>query len=172
VREKLLKRWTWLTATHPLRVMICKLVITILGAISVSRAGMDIRCPVLLPTNDPKAQEFEVIITGHKSASTFLVVVRGEEQQIKSFADAVTPEVIDNNLSQITIKKSLSPAIARLPSTIKLSQRQALLHVPVNIAASLIAPKTVFKDHASRKEFAGYQQNTIHTINRLVHLIW
>jgi hopanoid biosynthesis associated RND transporter like protein HpnN len=93
MREKLLKRWARFAATHPWRVIISMLIITVLAAVSASRIRMDMRWSDLLPMNDPKAREFDEIITEYKSASTFLIVVRGEEQQIKRFADAITPEI-------------------------------------------------------------------------------
>jgi len=93
MRELLLKRWARIAATHPWRVIICVLIIAVLAGVSASRIRMDMRWSDLLPMNDPKAREFDEIITEYKSASTFLIVVRGEEQQIKNFADAITPEI-------------------------------------------------------------------------------
>jgi hypothetical protein len=94
MRERLLRNWARFAATHPWRVIIGVLIITILAAVSASRIRMDMRWSDLLPMDDPKAREFDEIISEYKSASTFLVVVRGEEQQIKNFADAITPEIM------------------------------------------------------------------------------
>jgi predicted exporter len=93
MRERLLRNWARIAATHPWRVIIAVLIITVLAVFSASRIRMDMRWSDLLPMNDPKAREFDEIITEYKSASTFLIVVRGEEQQIKRFADAITPEI-------------------------------------------------------------------------------
>jgi hopanoid biosynthesis associated RND transporter like protein HpnN len=93
MREKLLRNWARIAATHPWRVITVVLIITVLAALSASRIRMDMRWSDMLPANDPKAREFDEIITEYKSASTFLIVVRGEEQQIKRFADAITPEI-------------------------------------------------------------------------------
>jgi len=93
MREKLLRYWARVAATHPWRVIICVLIVTVLAAVSASRIRMDMRWSDLLPMNDPKAREFDEIITEYKSASTFLIVVRGEEQEIKNFADAITPKI-------------------------------------------------------------------------------
>ncbi len=93
MRERLLRNWARIAATHPWQVIIVVLVITVLAVFSASRIRMDMRWSDLLPMNDPKAREFDEIITEYKSASTFLIVVRGEEQQIKRFADAITPEI-------------------------------------------------------------------------------
>jgi len=93
MRAKILRRWARFAATHPWRVIIAALIITVLAAVSASRIRLDMRWSDLLPMNDPKAREFDEIITEYKSASTFLIVVRGEEQKIKNFADAITPEI-------------------------------------------------------------------------------
>ncbi len=93
MRERLLKKWARIAATYPWYVILAVFIVTILAALSASRIRMDMRWSDMLPSNDPKASEFDEIITEYKSASTFLVVVRGEEQQIKRFADAITPEI-------------------------------------------------------------------------------
>ncbi len=106
MRERLLRNWARIAATHPWRVIIAVLIVTVLAAFSASRIRMDMRWSDLLPMNDPKASEFDKIITEYKSASTFLVVVRGEEQQIKRFADAITPEIgqLDQYFSRVDYK--------------------------------------------------------------------
>jgi predicted RND superfamily exporter protein len=95
MRERLLKKWARFAATHPWRVIIGLLVVAVFAAISASRITMEMRWSDLLPMNDPKAREFDEILTEYKSASTFLVVVRGEEQQIKQFADVIAPQILE-----------------------------------------------------------------------------
>jgi predicted RND superfamily exporter protein len=93
MRERLLRNWARIAASHPWRVIIAVLIVTVLAAFSAFRTRMDMRWSDLLPMNDPKAKEFDEIITEYKSASTFLIVVRGEEQQMKKFADAISPQI-------------------------------------------------------------------------------
>ncbi|MCK4941433.1 multidrug RND transporter, partial [candidate division WOR-3 bacterium] len=95
MRERLLKNWARFAATHPWRVIIALLIVAVLAAISASRITMEMRWSDLLPMDDPKAREFDEILTEYKSASTFLVVVRGEEQQIKRFADVIAPQILE-----------------------------------------------------------------------------
>ncbi len=94
MRERLLRSWARITASHPWRVIIGVLIVTVLAAISALQLRMDMRWSDLLPMNDPKAREFDEIITEYKSASTFLVVIRGEEQQMKQFADAIAQDIL------------------------------------------------------------------------------
>jgi len=93
MREKILRSWAGYAATHPWRIILGLIIVTVLATISASRIRMDMRWSDLLPMNDPKAREFDEIITEYKSASTFLIVVRGEEKQIKQFADEITPQI-------------------------------------------------------------------------------
>ncbi len=106
MRERLLKSWARFAATHPWRVIIGLLIIAVLAAISASRIKLEMRWSDLLPMNDPKAREFDEILTEYKSASTFMVVVRGEEQKIKQFADVVAPQILklDRYFSRVDYK--------------------------------------------------------------------
>ncbi len=93
MKEKLLQKWARFAATHPWRVIIALLVITALAAISASTIRMEMRWSDLLPMHDPAAQEFDKVLREYKSVSTIHIVVQGEEQQMKQFADAVVPEI-------------------------------------------------------------------------------
>ena len=93
MKEKILRKWARFAATHPWRVITALLVITVLAAISASTLRMDMRWSDLLPMHDPAAQEFDRILKEFKSASTIHIVVQGEEQQMKQFADAVVPQI-------------------------------------------------------------------------------
>ncbi len=93
MKEKLLKKWARFAATHPWWVIICVLVITILAALAASRNRMDMRWSDLLPMGDPVAQEFDRILKEYRSASTIHIVVKGEEQQMKQFAEAIAPRL-------------------------------------------------------------------------------
>jgi len=93
MREKLLKKWAHFAATHPWRVIIALLVVTVFALISASRIRMDMRWSDLLPMHDPMAQEFDRILKEYKSASTIHIVVQGQEHEIKQFAEAVAPKI-------------------------------------------------------------------------------
>jgi len=93
MKERMLKSWARFAAVHPWWVIGGLLVVTVLAAISASTLRMDMRWSDLLPMGDPMAQEFDRILKEYKSASTSIIVVRGEEQRIKQFADRVAPEI-------------------------------------------------------------------------------
>lgn len=93
MKEKLLRKWARFAATHPWLVIICVLVVTILAGLSASRIRMDMRWSDLLPMGDPVAQEFDRILKEYRSASTIHIVVKGEEQQMKQFAEVIAPRL-------------------------------------------------------------------------------
>ncbi len=88
-----MRKWARFAATHPWLVIVCVLVITILAALSASRIRMDMRWSDLLPMGDPVAQEFDRILKEYRSASTIHIVVKGEEQQMKQFAEVIAPRL-------------------------------------------------------------------------------
>ncbi len=93
MKEKLLRKWARFAAAHPWQVIIGVLVVTVLAALSASRIKMSMRWSDLLPMHDPAAQEFDRVLREYHSVSTIHIVVQGQEQQMKRFADAVVPQI-------------------------------------------------------------------------------
>ncbi|MCK4234236.1 MMPL family transporter, partial [candidate division WOR-3 bacterium] len=93
MKERMLKSWARFATVHPWWVIGGLLFMAIVGILLSSRLTMDMRWSDLLPMGDPMAQEFDRILKEYKSASTSIIVVRGEEQKIKQFADRVAPEI-------------------------------------------------------------------------------
>lgn len=93
MKEQLLRKWARFAATHPWWVISGLFVLVILSLISTLDLQMDMRWSDMLPEGDPMAQEFERIINEYKSASTILIVVQGDEQEIKRVADRIAPEI-------------------------------------------------------------------------------
>ena len=93
MKEKLLRKWARFAATHPWLVLGVILVITILAVLSAYDLRMDMRWSDMLPMGDPMAKEFDNIIQEYKSASTILIVVQGDELEIKQFADEIAPQI-------------------------------------------------------------------------------
>jgi predicted RND superfamily exporter protein len=93
MKEKLLRRWARIAASHPWWVISILLIVTVIAAISASTLKMDMRWSDLLPMGDPMAQEFDRILKEYRSASTIIIVVQGEEYQIKEFAEIIAPQI-------------------------------------------------------------------------------
>jgi len=93
MKERLLRKWARFASTHPWWVIGGMFILIILSLFSAQGLEMDMRWSDMLPEGDPMAEEFERIINEYRSASTILIVVQGEEQEIKEFADLIAPEI-------------------------------------------------------------------------------
>ncbi|MGB3341747.1 MAG: MMPL family transporter [bacterium] len=93
MKEKLLRKWARFAATHPWWVITGLLIATILSVWSAYDLRMDMRWSDMLPMGDPMAKEFDQILKEYKSTSTILVVIQGEELEIKQFADEIAPQI-------------------------------------------------------------------------------
>jgi len=91
MRERILSKWGEIATRYNGWVLLAALVVTI---VTIGLAGglkLTTRWSDLLPLNDPKVKEFDNIINEFKSASNSIIVVQGEEEQIKSFSDQIVP---------------------------------------------------------------------------------
>jgi predicted RND superfamily exporter protein len=93
MKERLLRKWARFASTHPWWVITGLLVITILSVWSAYDLRMDMRWSDMLPMGDPMAKEFDRILQDYKSTSTILVVIQGDELEIKQFADEIAPQI-------------------------------------------------------------------------------
>ncbi len=93
MKEKILRKWARFATKHPWYVIAVMGVLIILSLILARDLKMDMRWSDTLPEGDPMAQEFERIIKEYKTSSTILVVVQGDEREIKQFADELAPEI-------------------------------------------------------------------------------
>lgn len=93
MKERLLRKWARFAASHPWWVILAMFVLIILSVISASGLRMDMRWSDMLPMGDPMAQEFDKILQEYTSTSTILIVLQGNELEIKQFADEVAPQI-------------------------------------------------------------------------------
>lgn len=93
MREKLLNKWGELSYRRAGTILVVIAAITIILLAVTPPLEMTARWVDLLPEHDPMTVEFNNIIEKYSSASTIVVVVKGEEGRIKTFADRLAPEV-------------------------------------------------------------------------------
>ncbi|MFC2081388.1 RND family transporter [Bacteroidota bacterium] len=91
MRDKILSKWGEIATRYNGWVLLGALIITIITIGLASGLKLTTRWSDLLPLDDPMVQEFDKIINDFKSASNSIIVVQGEEQQIKTFADDIVP---------------------------------------------------------------------------------
>lgn len=93
-------RERWIQKLAELAVEKSKMMLWIIGIVTLVLMGLSGRMTMspkwsdMLPKNDPRTTEFDRILEEFQSASSFVVVVQGPEQDIKAFANDLAPRVL------------------------------------------------------------------------------
>lgn len=93
MREKILKALAKLHAQHPWMMIGLVVIITIIMGIFAGQLKQSMRWTDLLPTKSQKTMQYNKIINEFVSATSIVVVVEGEEDKIKDFAEVVVPKI-------------------------------------------------------------------------------
>jgi hopanoid biosynthesis associated RND transporter like protein HpnN len=106
MKEQLLRKLGRFTTKYPWWIVGGIFVLIILSLVLAQNMDMELRWSDMLPANDPKAKEFERIIEEYKSASTILIVVQGDEAEIKQYADEIAPQIekLDQYVERVDYK--------------------------------------------------------------------
>jgi predicted RND superfamily exporter protein len=94
-------REQWIQKLAELAVDKTKAMVWIIVGLSIvlmmisGRMSMSPKWSDMLPKGDPRTVEFDRILEEFQSASSFVVVVQGAEEDIKAFADALAPRVME-----------------------------------------------------------------------------
>jgi predicted RND superfamily exporter protein len=94
MREKALIKLAQWHAAHPWRMLLIVLLLTVFFASFAMQLSVTMRWSDLLPTDDQRTIQFNKIIDEFVSATSLVVVVQGEEDRIKEFADALAPKIL------------------------------------------------------------------------------
>ncbi len=94
MREKLLKKLAQWHSTYPWRMFGVVLVLTVIFAFFATQLKQTMRWSDLLPTDHPMTIQFNKIIEEFVSSTSIIVVVQGEEERIKQFADELAPRLL------------------------------------------------------------------------------
>jgi len=95
MREKFLIKLAQWHATHPWRMLWIVLLLTIVFGAFASQLSVTMRWSDLLPSGDQRTIQFNKIIDEFVSATSLVVVVQGEEDRIKAYADALAPKILE-----------------------------------------------------------------------------
>jgi len=94
MREKLLKNLAHVHVNHPWRMLTIVIILTLIfGALS-EQLDVTMRWSDLLPSKDPRTIQFNKIIKEFVSSTSIIVLVQGEEERIKQFADELAPRFL------------------------------------------------------------------------------
>jgi len=94
MREKFLIKLANWHASHPWRMLVVVLFLTIIFGVFASQLSVTMRWSDLLPSGDQRTIQFNKIIDEFVSATSLVVVVQGEEDRIKAYADALAPKIL------------------------------------------------------------------------------
>ena len=93
MRERILKQLAKLHSDHPGRMAVLVIILSILLGLLASRLHVTMRWSDLLPDGDKRTLEFNKIVDEFRTATSIIVVVQGEEDRIKQFADSLAPRL-------------------------------------------------------------------------------
>ncbi len=94
MRERFLKNLARWHASHPWRMLALVLLLTLVLGYAAGHLEVTMRWSDLLPTGDRRTVQFNRIIEEFVSATSLVVVVQGEEERIKAYADALAPRIL------------------------------------------------------------------------------
>ncbi|MCK5146128.1 MMPL family transporter [bacterium] len=134
MRERFLKQFAGWHAAHPWRMAAVALVITLVFAGFASKLTVSMRWSDLLPGNDPRTIQYNKIIDEFTTATSIVIVVQGEEMQIKHFADALAPQLLA--LKDTSQNQNMQKQIAKLRS--KNASTEEIVQLQDRINKSLI----------------------------------
>jgi len=93
MRDKILKSLAKLHALHPWKIVIMVAIITIMMGAFATQLEQSMRWTDLLPAKSEKTIQYNRVINEFVTATNIIVVVEGEEEKIKAFAEAVVPQI-------------------------------------------------------------------------------
>ncbi len=140
MREIILKKLANWHTSHPLRMLLIVILLTIILGGFAGQLTITMQTSDLLPEGDKRVVQFNKILDEFSTATSLVVVVQGEEERIKEFADKLAPRILklrDNsqndsfqkeidklqkNIEKLKTKKNKEEEIAELQSKIKTFQ--------------------------------------------------
>ncbi len=93
MREKILSRWGELSAGHSWKIFIISIVIAVLSVVMASRLSIKMQWSDLMPKSDPMVQEFDKIREEYVGTANSIVVVVGDQDKTKAFAEEIVPHI-------------------------------------------------------------------------------
>lgn len=93
MREKILRTLAEYQYKRTWQLAVFFMIITLLMGFLASRLKTTMRWSDLLPEKDPVVQEMDHVIREFSTESSIVVVIQGDENRIKEFAERVVPEV-------------------------------------------------------------------------------
>jgi predicted RND superfamily exporter protein len=93
MRDNFLKALAKLHALHPRKMVIAVVIITIIMGAFATQLEQSMRWTDLLPSKSEKTIQYNKVINEFVSATNIIIVVEGEEEAIKTYTEAVVPQI-------------------------------------------------------------------------------
>ncbi len=93
MRTKLLGNIAQIAERWPGWMFAIALIVTVIAAGLAGRLKLNMHAKNLMPQDHPAVEEFNRIIDDYSTASMIIVAARGEENQLKQFADEIAPQI-------------------------------------------------------------------------------
>ncbi len=93
MREKILKSLARLHAQHPWKMLGLVVIITITMGIFAVQLKQSMRWTDLLPSKSEKTLQYNKVINEFVTATSIVIVIEGEEEKIKDFAEVIVPKI-------------------------------------------------------------------------------
>ncbi len=121
MRDHFLRKLAVWHTTHTKWMVVLIILISAVMLIISTRLDITMRWSDLLPSSDPRTTEYNRIIEEFKTASNIVIVLQGEEDRIKAFADTLAPRlesvfVTDSSRTLQTEIESLTEQLRALSS--------------------------------------------------------
>ena len=95
MRDRALKKLADLQATRPWWMLLVVFLLTVFFVFWASQLTISMRTSDMLPAGDPKVVQFNKIIDEFATATSLVVVVQGDEERMKEFADDLAPRILE-----------------------------------------------------------------------------
>ena len=185
MREKILRALARLHAQHPWKMLLLVLAITIILGAFATQLEQSMRWSDLLPSKSEKTIQYNKVINEFVTATNIIIVVEGEEETIKAYAEVVVPQI-----KLATDPKDGRPYIKRIDykQDIDFIREHGLMLVKADNLQNMkelyqnpnLAPLLTNLNNSFEKEYVGREEsistrekedNTIIILDSISHLI-
>ena len=95
MRDKLLLGLAQTHANHPWRMILIAAILTIIFTVAASQLSVTMRWSDLLPSDDPRTIQFNKIVDEFKTSTSLTIVVQGQKERIKQYAEDLAPRIVE-----------------------------------------------------------------------------
>jgi len=95
MRETILKKLAHWHAIHPWKMFVTGILLTVILGGFAGQLSITMRTSDLLPEKDERVVQYNTILDEFITASNIVIVVQGDEKQMKEFADRIAPRILE-----------------------------------------------------------------------------